>query len=133
MINLVEGALHINVSGKDKQQEKIIDKINNSLHDYLTHITTLSEHLKKRQTLHQIFQKRNFSEIRKEPFFIEVKELREEVEKSFQAPLDGPIATKEALSKFKMSQSFTTGEEKHQFLSVKEHELMCPLRFLNSF
>ena len=65
-----------------------------SLHDYLTQITTLSEQLKKKQTLHQISQKRNFSEIRKEPFFIEVKELREEVEKSPQAPLDAPLQPK---------------------------------------
>ena len=56
MINLVEVALHINVSGKDKQQEKIIDKINNSLHDYLTHITTLSEQVKKTNS------RSNFSE-----------------------------------------------------------------------
>ena len=47
MINLVEVALHFNVSGKDKQQEKIIDNINISQHDYLTHITTLSEQVKK--------------------------------------------------------------------------------------
>ena len=51
MINLVEVALHINVSGKDKQQEKIIDKINNSLHDYLTLITTLSEQVKKTNSM----------------------------------------------------------------------------------
>ena len=56
MINLVEVALHINVSGKDKQQEKIIDKIINSLHDYLTHITTLSEQVKKTNSIS------NFSE-----------------------------------------------------------------------
>ena len=129
MIILVEAELHNNVSGKDKQPEKIINKMNYSLHDYFTQITILSEQLKK-QTLHQIFQKRNFSEIRKETFFIEVKELREEVEKSFQAPLDGPITTKEALSKLKKSQSFTTGEEKHQFLNVQEHQLMCPLNHL---
>ena len=47
MINLVEVALNNNVSGNDKQEEKIIDKMNNSLHDYLTQITTLSEQLKK--------------------------------------------------------------------------------------
>ena len=47
MIIFVEVELHNNVSGKDKLKEKIIDKMNNSLHDYLTQITTLSEQLKK--------------------------------------------------------------------------------------
>ena len=47
MIILVEVELHNNVSGKDKQPEKIIDRLNYSLHDYLTQITTLSEQLKK--------------------------------------------------------------------------------------
>ena len=47
MINFVEVELHNNVSGKDKLQEKIIDKMNNSLQDYLTQTTTLSEQLKK--------------------------------------------------------------------------------------
>ena len=47
MVNLVEVELHNNVSGKDKQPEKFIDKMKYSLHDYLTQITTLSEQLKK--------------------------------------------------------------------------------------
>ena len=47
MINFVEVELHNNVSGKDKLREKIIDKMNNSLHNYLIQITTLSEQLKK--------------------------------------------------------------------------------------
>ena len=47
MIILVEVELHNNVSGKDKPPEKINDKMNYSLHDYLTEITTLSEQLKK--------------------------------------------------------------------------------------
>ena len=47
MVNLVEVALHNNVSGKDIQEEKIINKMNNSVHVYLTQRTTLSEQLTK--------------------------------------------------------------------------------------
>ena len=107
--------------------------MNTSLHDYLTRITTISEQLKKTNITSNFSEKNFFSEIRKEPFFIEVKELRAEVEKSFQALLDGPTTSKEALSKLEMSQSITTGEKNTNFVSVKEHELMCSLKSLCSF
>ena len=100
MINFVEVELHNNVSGKDKLREKIIDKMNNSLHDYLIQITTLSEQLKKTNSRSNFSEeKQNSNEFRKEPFFIEFKEWREGVRKSLRV-LDV------TLRKMKIAQKF---------------------------
>ena len=68
----------------------------------------------------------------KNPFSLNLRNS-EEVEKSFKALLGGLNTSKEALSMFEVSQSFTTGEKNTNFVSVKEHELMCPLKIFCSF
>ena len=73
MVNLVEVELHNNVSGKDKQPEKFIDKMKYSLHDYLTQITTLSEQLKKNKHYIKFFRNETSVRFEKNPFSLKLR------------------------------------------------------------
>ena len=69
-----ESELYNNVTGKDKLQDKIVDKINNSLQFQLTEKKTLSKRIKNSKNRVKFMEKNlNVSKT-------EIKRLREEAE-----------------------------------------------------